>query len=155
MTKARELAHAVDWWGLVSETPAVLATKTGRLQMTYSLQFQDTEQMPAVERAWYLARLDEVLRMLDASWVLDLDWWHEPHTQYPTTDWTPLEAPLVDRMVDMIRRADYEEHPRHTSTLYTTLSWCPPPPTRQLVQDLLTTKGTARRVARSLHTDIA
>src|SRR5215475_651698 len=82
-----ELADCLDWQDLVCREPAVLATKHGRLQMTYAMRYRDTGQMSPSERAWYLAWLDEVYKVLDEDWGMDADWWHEPTTAYPETDW--------------------------------------------------------------------
>ena len=57
----------VDWWGLLSDAPAVLSTKTGRLQLTAEVVCVDTETLDPEARAAYLARLDRVLRTLDAG----------------------------------------------------------------------------------------
>jgi hypothetical protein len=58
-----ELANLLDWQDMVGAAPGILSTKTGRLQATYRVQCPDTAQMAPEARAWYLARLDAVLRL--------------------------------------------------------------------------------------------
>jgi len=149
-----ELANLLDWWGLLAMEPAILSTKTGRLQMTYAAAFRDTTQMLPEERAWYLARLDEVYKLLDEDWALDDDWWHEPTTAYLATDWDTLDAPRSDRLVDSLRRIDAEQHPRHTDRLWLTVSWRPPAPTRQLLRQVLVSRGTAP-MSRAIRDELA
>jgi hypothetical protein len=149
-----ELANLLDWWGLLAKEPAILSTKTGRLQMTYAAVFRDTRQMLPEERAWYLARLDEVYKLLDEDWALDSDWWHEPTTTYLATDWDTLDAPRSDRLVDSLRRLDAEQHPRHTDRLWLTLSWRPSAPTRQLLRQVLVSRGT-RPMSRQVRDELA
>ncbi len=150
-----DLANVLDWWGIVSEAPAVLSTKTGRLLLTAEVACVDTETLDPEARASYLARLDAVLQTLDNSWALEADWWHTPATAYPVTDWAALGAPLSDRLVDSLRRLDFESRPRHASTLYLTLSWQPPTPVRHLLQGLLTTRRLERQVQHTLQEDLA
>src|SRR6476660_6143896 len=116
--KGDELANLLDWWGMVQAEPGILSTKTGRLQTTTAVRFRDTKQMDPEARAWYLARLDEVFKVLDADWALDADWWHEPSVRYLQTDWDSVEAPASDRLVDSLRRIDVETHSRQVSTLH-------------------------------------
>jgi type IV secretion system protein VirB4 len=67
------------------------------------------------------------------------------------TDW----AALSDRLVDSLRRLDFETRPRHASTLYLTLSWHPPTQARHIMQGLLTTRRLERQVQHTLSEDIA
>ena len=67
---------------------------------------------------------------LPALRALEADWWHAPALDYPVTDWEANGAPPSDRLVDSLRRVDFETRPRHASTLYLTLSWQPPSPAR-------------------------
>ena len=145
------------WWtgGGPPDTPAVLSTKTGRLQLTAEVVCVDTDTLDPDARAAYLARLDRVLRTLDQGWALEADWWHTPAVDYPVTEWDATGAPLSDRLVDHLRRLDFETHPHHASTLYLTLSWQPPSPARHLLQGLLTTKGLARRVQHTVEENLA
>ena len=92
--KGDDLANVVDWWGLIHEAPAVLSTKTGRLQLTAEVVCVDTETLDPDARAAYLARLDRVLRTLDQGWALEADWWHTPAVDYPVTEWDATGAPL-------------------------------------------------------------
>jgi type IV secretion system protein TrbE len=149
-----ELCNYLDWSHLVGLDPAVMLTKTGRLQMSVAARTLDTEQMTAAERRWYLARLDEVLKLLEPGWAIEFDWWHEPTTAYLATDWDATGAPAVDRFVDGLRRVDVEDRPRHHAQLWLTLSWQPPSPMRQLFQDLLLTKKRERVVRAALGEEV-
>lgn len=149
-----ELANLLDWWGMLHHDPGILSTKTGRLQMTYDVRFLDTEQMEADERGWYLARVDEILKVLDEGWALDADWWHEPTSAYPQTDWDALQAPASDRLVDSIRHLDFRAHPRHTSRLWLTPSWQPPASTRHLLRNIFLTRQATRKMAETIREDI-
>lgn len=150
-----ELGDVLDWGAMVSGDPGIMSTKTGRLQTSYHARFADTEQMEREERAWYLSRIDEVMRLLGEGCALDNDWWHEPTTAYPETDWDARDAPRSDRLVDGLRYTDVKEHPRHTSQLTVTLSWRPPPLTRQLLRNFFVTKGSVRQVSAKVRSDIA
>lgn len=150
-----ELCNYLDWSKLVGLNPAVMVTKTGRLQMSAAVRTLDTEQMSEAERGWYLARLDEVLKLLEPGFALDCDWWHLPTIAYPQTDWDATGAPRVDRLVDGLRHADVVERPRHHARCWMTLSWQPPSPMRQLFQDLLLTKKRERVVKQALADEVA
>jgi hypothetical protein len=138
-----ELADVLDWWAMLHNEPGILSTKTGRLQLTYDARFLDTEQMAYDERCWYLARLDEILKVLDEGWVLDSDWWHEPSAAYPQTDWDHVDAPRTARLVDSLRRMQCQEHPPHADQLYLTLSWRPPAPTRVALRNVFLSRSSA------------
>lgn len=153
--KGDALANLLDWWALVYDIPAVLSTKTGRLQLTVEVVCLDTSTLTPEARGAYLARLDRVLRTLDAGWALEADWWHLPGEAYPATAWETTGAPASDRLVDHLRRLDFEARPRHTSTVYLTLSWQAPSPGRHLMQGLLTTKGTRQREQRQTQEQLA
>ena len=122
--------------------------------MTYAVAYRDTEQMSHGERALYLSRIDEAVRMLPEGWAVDSDLWHEPTTAYPTVDWDALGGSRVDKLVDSIRHADFVEHPRHRSWLLVTLSWDPPSRTRQWFRELALTRAEDRRHRHNLDDDL-
>ena len=49
--KGDDLANVVDWWGLIHDAPAVLSTKTGRLQLTAEVVCVDTDTLDPDARA--------------------------------------------------------------------------------------------------------
>ena len=149
------LATLLDWEDMVHRDPGVLSTGTRRLQMTYQMVCRDTEQMEPEERAWYLARMDEVFKLLGPDWAMDADWWHEPTTAYPDTDWDALGVAPSTKLVDSLRRVDFEARPRQTSTLFLTLSWAPPTAKTQWLRNVLMTKGTRRRKTQARRQDVA
>jgi type IV secretion system protein TrbE len=150
-----ELANVVDWSSMVQARPGVLQTKAHRLLMTYDMRFRDTEQMEPEERAWYLSRLDETLKVLDEGWVMESDWWHAPTADYPATDWEAVGAPRGDRLLEALRHAEFTTAQRPISRLYVSLSWQPPAPAKRLLRQAFLTQRGVHTVAEGLRETIA
>ena len=77
------------WWtggGSFSHTPAVLGTKTGRLQLTAEVVCIDTDTLhmgtpgPRTWPGW----TGSCVRSMH-GWALEADWWHSPAVDYPVT----------------------------------------------------------------------
>ena len=144
--QTEDLANVLDRRAHFGDDPTVIGTKRGRLQSSIRYVCPDTKQMHPTERASYLARLHGVLCRLDADWVADFDWWHEPAPTYPEAGWRQP----VDWLVDELRRMEFTASPRQMSMGTLTLSWQPPKGAARWLRNLFLTKTTERSRRREL-----
>ena len=119
--KPTKLADYLPWGLLVAE--GVVLNKDGSFLRVCRLRGLDLETATAAELQSLMARLNAVLKRLDAGWMVQMEAWRRPALDYPHSDF----ADPVSKLIDAERRAKFLEYGQSfESEGHLTLTWLPP-----------------------------
>ncbi len=115
------LADYLPWGLLVAE--GIVLNKDGSFMRVCRLRGPDLETATAAELQALMARMNAVLRRLDAGWMVQMEARRRPALDYPVSNFPDP----VSRLVDAERRARFLEHGQSfESECHLTLTWLPP-----------------------------
>jgi type IV secretion system protein VirB4 len=119
--KPKMLADFLPWAALVA--PGVVLNKDGSFQRTARFRGPDLDSATPAELVGTTARLNNALRRLGSSWAIFVEANRLPARHYPQS----LFPDVVSTLVDVERRAQFEEEGAHfESAYYLTFVWLPP-----------------------------
>jgi type IV secretion system protein VirB4 len=115
------LADYLPWAALVA--PGVVLNKDGSLQRTARFRGPDLDSATPAELVGTTARLNNALRRLGSGWAIFVEAQRNPANTYPASHFPDA----VSRLVDLERRAQFEQAGAHfESSYFFTLCWLPP-----------------------------
>ena len=119
--KPQSLADFLPWAALVA--PGVVLNKDGSFQRTARFRGPDLDSATPAELVGATARLNNALRRLGSGWAIFVEAQRNPARQYPASAFPdPVSA-----LVDMERKAQFEEEGAHfESSYFLTLLFLPP-----------------------------
>jgi type IV secretion/conjugal transfer VirB4 family ATPase len=119
--KPQSLADFLPWAALVAE--GVILNKDGSLQRTARFRGPDLDSATPAELVGTTARLNNALRRLGSGWAIFVEASRQGAQSYPVSEFPdPVSA-----LVDIERRAQFEEKGSHfESTYYLTFLFLPP-----------------------------
>ncbi len=119
--KPQSLADFLPWAALVA--PSVVLNKDGSFQRTARFRGPDLDSATQAELVGATARLNNALRRLGSGWAIFVEAQRNPAQHYPSS---PFPDP-VSALVDMERKAQFEEEGAHFESAYfLTLLFLPP-----------------------------
>ena len=120
-TRPSLLADYLPWAALVA--PGVVLNKDGSLQRTARFRGPDLDSATPAELVGTTARLNNALRRLGSGWAIFVEAQRNPANTYPASRFPDA----VSRLVDLERRAQFEQAGAHFESAYfLTLCWLPP-----------------------------
>src|SRR6266851_1056849 len=121
----RSLSHLVDflpWAALVDE--GIVLNKDGSFQRTARFRGPDLDSAVPAELVGVAGRLNNALRRLGSGWAVFVEAQRHPASQYPHGYFPDVASALVD----VERRAQFEEEGAHyESNYFLTFLYLPPP----------------------------
>ncbi len=115
------LADFLPWAALIA--PGVVLNKDGSFQRTARFRGPDLDSATPAELVGTTARLNNALRRLGSGWAIFVEAQRNVANRYPDSRFPDA----VSALVDMERRAQFEEHGSHFESAYfLTLCWLPP-----------------------------
>src|SRR5882757_7251671 len=121
----RSLSHLVDflpWAALVDE--GIVLNKDGSFQRTAKFRGPDLDSAVPAELVGVAGRLNNALRRLGSGWAVFVEAQRYPASQYPEGYFPDVASALVD----VERRAEFEEEGAHyESNYFLTFLYLPPP----------------------------
>jgi type IV secretion/conjugal transfer VirB4 family ATPase len=121
----RSLSHLVDflpWAALVDE--GIVLNKDGSFQRTARFRGPDLDSAVPAELVGVAGRLNNALRRLGSGWAVFVEAQRQPASQYPQGYFPDVASALVD----VERRAQFEEEGAHyESNYFLTFLYLPPP----------------------------
>src|SRR5262245_45047664 len=119
--KPQSLADFLPWAALVAE--GVVLNKDGSLQRTARFRGPDLDSATPAELVGTTARLNNALRRLGSGWAIFVEASRHVAQHYPQSEFPDL----VSALVDIERKAQFEEEGAHfESAYYLTLLFLPP-----------------------------
>src|SRR5262245_32961034 len=120
--KPRMLADFLPWAAIVAE--GVVLNKDGSLQRTARFRGPDLESATPAELVGTSARLNNALRRLGSGWAIFVEARRDIAQHYPKSEFPePVSA-----LVDIERKAQFEEEGAHfENAYYLTFLFLPPP----------------------------
>ena len=121
-SKPQALSDFLPWAALVA--PGVVVNKDGSFQRTARFRGPDLDSATAAELVSTTSRLNGALRRLGSGWAVFVEAQRIPANRYPRSTFPDPASALVE----MERRAQFEEQGAHFESAYfLTLAWLPPP----------------------------
>src|SRR5437016_2457699 len=121
----RSISHLVDflpWAALVDE--GIVLNKDGSFQRTAKFRGPDLDSAVPAELVGVAGRLNNALRRLGSGWAVFVEAQRHPASQYPEGYFPDVASALVD----VERRAQFEEEGAHyESNYFLTFLYLPPP----------------------------
>jgi type IV secretion system protein VirB4 len=119
--KPQSLADFLPWAALVA--PGIVLNKDGSFQRTARFRGPDLDSATQAELVGATARLNNALRRLGSGWAIFVEAQRNPAHHYPSSRFPdPVSA-----LVDLERRAQFEEEGAHFESAYfLTLLFLPP-----------------------------
>jgi type IV secretion system protein TrbE len=121
----RSISHLVDflpWAALVDE--GIVLNKDGSFQRTARFRGPDLDSAVPAELVGVAGRLNNALRRLGSGWAVFVEAQRQPASQYPQGYFPDVASALVD----VERRAQFEEEGAHyESNYFLTFLYLPPP----------------------------
>jgi len=121
----RSLSHLVDflpWAALVDE--GIVLNKDGSFQRTAKFRGPDLDSAVPAELVGVAGRLNNALRRLGSGWAVFVEAQRHPASQYPQGNFPDVASALVD----VERRAEFEQEGAHyESNYFLTFLYLPPP----------------------------
>jgi type IV secretion/conjugal transfer VirB4 family ATPase len=121
----RSVSHLVDflpWAALVDE--GIVLNKDGSFQRTAKFRGPDLDSAVPAELVGVAGRLNNALRRLGSGWAVFVEAQRHPASQYPEGYFPDVASALVD----VERRAQFEEEGAHyESNYFLTFLYLPPP----------------------------
>src|SRR5882724_8071716 len=121
----RSLSHLVDflpWAALVDE--GIVLNKDGSFQRTAKFRGPDLDSAVPAELVGVASRLNNALRRLGSGWAVFVEAQRHPANQYPEGYFPDVASALVD----VERRAEFEQEGAHFESCYfLTFLYLPPP----------------------------
>ena len=115
------LADFLPWAALVAE--GVILNKDGSLQRTARFRGPDLDSATPSELVAVSGRLNNALRRLGSGWAVFVEAQRAPARDYPLSHFPDA----VSALVDVERRAQFEDASRHfESSYFLTFVWMPP-----------------------------
>ncbi len=115
------LADYLPWAALVA--PGAVLNKDGSFQRTAKFRGPDLDSATAAELVGTTARLNNALRRLGSGWAIFVEAQRNAANTYPASDFPDP----VSRLVDLERKAQFEQDAAHFESAYfLTLCWLPP-----------------------------
>ena len=119
--RPQSLADFLPWAALVAE--GVILNKDGSLQRTARFRGPDLDSATPAELVGTTARLNNALRRLGSGWAIFVEASRQAAQSYPVSGFPDP----VSSLVDVERRAQFEEEQSHfESTYYLTFLFLPP-----------------------------
>ena len=119
--KPQVLADFLPWAALVAE--GVILNKDGSLQRTARFRGPDLDSATPAELVGTTARLNNALRRLGSGWAIFVEASRQAAQSYPVSEFPDP----VSSLVDIERRAQFEEEQTHfESAYYLTFLFLPP-----------------------------
>jgi type IV secretion system protein TrbE len=116
------LADFLPWAALVDE--GVVLNKDGSFQRTAQFRGPDLDSAVPAELVGVAGRLNNALRRLGSGWAVFVEAQRHPAGKYPESHFTDVASALVD----VERRAEFEEEGAHyESSYFLTFLYLPPP----------------------------
>jgi type IV secretion system protein VirB4 len=120
-TRPALLADYLPWAALVA--PGTVLNKDGSFQRTAKFRGPDLDSATAAELVGTTARLNNALRRLGSGWAIFVEAQRIAANTYPDSEFPDL----VSRLVDLERKAQFEQDAAHFESAYfLTLCWLPP-----------------------------
>jgi type IV secretion system protein VirB4 len=121
----RSISHLVDflpWAALVDE--GIVLNKDGSFQRTARFRGPDLDSAVPAELVGVAGRLNNALRRLGSGWAIFVEAQRHPASQYPQGHFPDVASALVD----VERRAEFEQEGAHyESNYFLTFLYLPPP----------------------------
>jgi type IV secretion system protein VirB4 len=121
----RSISHLADflpWAALVDE--GIVLNKDGSFQRTARFRGPDLDSAVPAELVGVAGRLNNALRRLGSGWAVFVEAQRHPASQYPEGDFPDVASALVD----VERRAEFEQEGAHFDSCYfLTFLYLPPP----------------------------
>ncbi|AYV48523.1 conjugal transfer protein TrbE [Caulobacter flavus] len=129
--RPERLVDYLPWAALVA--PGVVLNKDGSFQRTAEFRGPDLDSASPEEVAVVAARINNVLRRLGSGWAMFVEARRDPAQDYPES----VFPDGVSALVDIERRAAFQEEGAHfESRYYLTLLYLPPPERTGRLADL-------------------
>ena len=117
-----QLADFLPWAALVDE--GIVLNKDGSFQRTARFRGPDLDSAVPAELVGVAGRLNNALRRLGSGWAVFVEAQRHPASQYPEGHFPDVASALVD----VERRAQFEEEGAHyESSYFLTFLYLPPP----------------------------
>lgn len=130
--KARLLCDYLPWAALIDH--GIILNKDGSLQRTARFRGPDLDSATPAELVAITQRLNSALRRLGSSWAIFVEAQRSAANHYPKS----IFPDPVSRLVDLERKAQFEQQASHfESHYYLTLVWLPPADDQARTQSLL------------------
>src|SRR5450631_118027 len=133
---ATQLADFLPWAALVDE--GIVLNKDGSFQRTAKFRGPDLDSAVPAELVGVAGRLNNAFRRLGSGWAIFVEAQRHAANQYPEGDFPDVAS----RLVDMERRAAFEEEGAHYESSYS----CRRPRTSRALNACSTRDAIARRV---------
>ncbi len=121
----RSISHLADflpWAALVDE--GIVLNKDGSFQRTAKFRGPDLDSAVPAELVGVAGRLNNALRRLGSGWAIFVEAQRHPASQYPQGHFPDVASALVD----VERRAEFEQEGAHyKSNYFLTFLYLPPP----------------------------
>src|SRR5712672_4858924 len=117
-----QLADFLPWAALVDE--GIVLNKDGSFQRTAKFRGPDLDSAVPAELVGVAGRLNNALRRLSSGWAVFVEAQRYPASQYPQGHFPDVASALVD----VERRAEFEQEGAHyESNYFLTFLYLPPP----------------------------
>jgi len=117
-----QLADFLPWAALVDE--GIVLNKDGSFQRTAKFRGPDLDSAVPAELVGVAGRLNNAMRRLGSGWAVFVEAQRNPSSQYPEGHFPDVASALVD----VERRAEFEQESAHyESNYYLTFLYLPPP----------------------------
>src|ERR1700720_3118967 len=119
---SQNLADFLPWAALVGR--GVILNKDGSFQRTARFRGPDLDSATPAELVAITSRLNNALRRLGSGWAIFVEAQRQPASQYPQGHFLDVASALVD----VERRAEFEQEGAHyESNYFLTFLYLPPP----------------------------
>ena len=131
-----QLADFLPWAALVDE--GIVLNKDGSFQRTAKFRGPDLDSAVPAELVGVAGRLNNALRRLGSGWAVFVEAQRHPASQYPEGHFPDVASALVD----VERRAEFEQEGAHYESSYFLTFLYLPPPEEACARRALPLRGT-------------